>query len=138
VIGAAHAGWKGAFHGVLEATLDKMEEIGAHREHITAAIGPCISREAYEVGPEFREIFTGATKDNEVWFTPSQKEGHYMFDLPAYVRLRLERANVGAIASLGLCTYQDEKRFFSYRRTTHRGESDYGRQISAIMLRAQG
>lgn len=136
VIGAAHAGWKGAFHGVLEATLDKMEEIGAHREHITAAIGPCISRDAYEVGPEFRQTFVDATIDNEVWFTPSAKDGHFMFDLPAYVRLRLERANVGAVVSLGLCTYQDEKRFFSYRRTTHRGEPGYGRQISAIMLRA--
>jgi len=137
VIGAAHAGWKGAFHGVLEATLDAMEELGAHREHITAAIGPCISREAYEVGPEFRATFVDATVDNEVWFTPSAKEGHFMFDLPGYVRTRLERANVGTITSLGLCTYQDEKRFFSYRRSTHRSDPDYGRQISAIALRAK-
>ncbi|HMM14554.1 MAG TPA: peptidoglycan editing factor PgeF [Parvibaculum sp.] len=135
VIGAAHAGWKGALTGVLEATVEAMSVLGAHRSRIVAAIGPCISRDAYEVGPEFRERFIEAARANERWFIPSSREGHFMFDLPAFVAARLEEAGVGAVATLGLCTYADEKRFFSYRRTTHRGESDYGRQISAIALR---
>jgi len=133
VVGAAHAGWKGAFTGVLEATIDAMIDLGASRERIVAAVGPCISRDAYEVGPEFRARFT-APADRK-WFIPSAREDHFMFDLPGYAGSRLEAAGIGAVATLGLCTYADETRFFSYRRTTHRGEPDYGRQMSAIMLR---
>ncbi len=135
VIGAAHAGWKGAFTGVLEATVKAMVELGATRERIVAAIGPCISRDAYEVGPEFRARFIDADNGNAQWFTPSALDGHFMFDLPGYAAARLDAAGIATVATLGLCTYGDEKRFFSYRRTTHRGEPDYGRQISTIMLR---
>lgn len=136
VIGAAHAGWKGAFTGVLEATVEAMVDLGAARTRIVAAIGPCISRDAYEVGPEFRGRFLEASAANEKWFTPSARESHFMFDLPAYAASRLDAAQISTVAELGVCTYADEKRFFSYRRTTHRGETDYGRQMSAIALRA--
>jgi YfiH family protein len=135
-VGAAHAGWKGAFTGVLEATVEAMIGLGAIRERIVAAIGPCISRDAYEVGPEFRDRFLEAAPANEKWFTPSAREDHFMFDLPAYAASRLDAAQISTVAELGVCTYADDKRFFSYRRTTHRGEGDYGRQISAIALRA--
>lgn len=138
VIGAAHAGWKGAFAGVLEATIEAMTALGAHRSRIVAAIGPTISRDAYEVGPEFRARFVEASHANERWFIPSAREEHFMFDLPAYAAARLDAAGVAAVATLGLCTYADETRFFSYRRTVHRGETDYGRQISAIALRPEG
>lgn len=137
VIGAAHAGWKGAFTGVLEATIEAMLGLGANRERIVAAIGPCISRDAYEVGPEFRDRFLETDAANGKWFTPSARASHFMFDLPAYAAARLEAAGVGAVATIGLCTYADEKRFFSFRRTTHRGETDYGRQMSAIAFRAE-
>ena len=135
VIGAAHAGWKGATGGVLEATINAMEKLGAKRQTIAAAVGPCISQEAYEVGPEFHAAFMNENPDNSRWFTPSEKDAHFMFDLPGYVGERLAKAGIGTVALLGRCTYQDEKRFFSYRRTTHRQEDDYGRQISALMLR---
>lgn len=138
VVGAAHAGWKGAFAGALEATIEAMTALGAHRSRIVAAIGPTISRDAYEVGPEFRARFVEASHANEHWFIPSAREGHFMFDLPAYAAARLDAAGIAAVATLGLCTYADETRFFSYRRTTHRGETDYGRQISAIALRPEG
>ncbi|WP_237153719.1 peptidoglycan editing factor PgeF [Oryzibacter oryziterrae] len=133
VIGAAHAGWKGAFTGVLEATVDAMIGLGARREAIVATLGPTISGEAYEVGPEFVERFKEAGETVARWFKPSDKPGHAMFDLPAYIVHRLTRAGVQA-SSLGLCTYADESRFFSYRRTTHRAEADYGRHLSAIAL----
>ncbi|MBX3505076.1 MAG: peptidoglycan editing factor PgeF [Parvibaculum sp.] len=135
VIGAAHAGWKGALGGVLEATVEAMIRLGAERQDIAAAIGPCISQDAYEVGPEFRARFIEADEANARWFEPSDKDRHGMFDLPGYVEARLEAADIGTVSVLGQCTYQDEKRFFSFRRTTHRGEKDYGRQISALMLR---
>jgi len=135
IIGAAHAGWKGAFSGVLEATIAEMEKRGAARNRIVAAIGPCISRDAYEVGPEFHATFIGADPSNAQWFQPSMREEHFMFDLPGYVEARLHKADLGSVAVMGHCTYQDEKRFFSYRRATHRQEKDYGRQISAILLR---
>lgn len=136
VVGAAHAGWKGAFTGVLEATIDAMIGLGAVRERIIAAVGPCISRNAYEVGPEFIDRFLEADDANAKWFTPSARENHFMFDLPGYAASRLETAQISTVVQLGLCTYADDKRFFSYRRTTHRGEGDYGRQMSAIALRA--
>ncbi|MFZ2469419.1 MAG: peptidoglycan editing factor PgeF [Parvibaculum sedimenti] len=137
IIGAAHAGWKGALSGVLDATVEAMIKLGARREDIVAIIGPCISRDAYEVGPEFRTRFVEAKADDERFFAPSPRGQHFMFDLPGYATARLEAAGIGAVASLGLCTYADERRFFSYRRTTHRSEPDYGRQISAIMLAPQ-
>ena len=134
VIGAAHAGWRGSRDGVLEATLNAMEALGANRAAITAVIGPTISQAAYEVGPEFRERFTQADAANVGFFSPSRRQGHFMFDLPAYLANRLSAEGVGKVADLGLCTYADENRFFSYRRTTHRKESDYGRLISAIAI----
>ncbi len=135
VIGAAHAGWKGAFTGVLEATIDAMVELGATRDNITAAVGPCISRDAYEVGPEFRARFLDADTANDKWFIPSALDGHFMFDLTAFVAACLGAARIGTVERLNLCTYADEQKFFSYRRTTHRGEPDYGRQMSAIVFR---
>lgn len=136
VVGAAHAGWKGAFTGVLEATIEAMERLGASRSGITAAIGPMLSRANYEVGPEFVERFHAQDPANARFFTPSAKQGHAMFDLPAYNRMRLERAGIGRVNDLGLCTYADEGRFYSYRRSTHRSEPDYGRLISAIAIGA--
>ena len=131
-IGAAHAGWKGAVGGVLEATLDAMEGLGADRSRIIAVLGPTISQANYEVGSEFLDRFDAHERD--AWFVPSAREGHAMFDLPGYILQRLRRTGVQA-AWTGHCTYADEPAFFSYRRTTHRGEPDYGRQMSAIMLR---
>lgn len=133
VVGAAHAGWKGALTGVLEDTIEKMESLGARRERIAAVLGPSISAANYEVGPEFVARFEAADADNGRYFAPSGKPGHALFDLNAYTVDRLRRAGVTADA-LGICTYADEEQLFSYRRTTHRGEPDYGRQISAIML----
>ena len=134
VIGACHSGWGGAIGGVLEATVDAMVGIGAEREAIVAVLGPTIGPLAYEVGPEFKARFVAADAGNERFFVESPRDGHAMFDLPAYIVARLERTGIGEVADLGLCTYSDEERFYSYRRTTHRGEPDYGRQISAIAL----
>ncbi len=131
VVGAAHAGWRGAFTGVLEATLAAMEALGAHRADAVAVLGPTIGPEAYEVGPEFVARFP---EDDRRYFGAANREGHALFDLPAYVVARLRAAGVGEVANLGLCTYADPDRFYSYRRTTHRGEADYGRLISAIAL----
>ncbi len=135
VVGAAHAGWKGALTGVLQNTVVAMEALGATRNGITAVLGPTISRQAYEVGPEFRERFLQDGSANTEYFQPSERDNHFMFDLPAFIRDRLEQLNLGEVTDLALCTYGDETRFFSYRRTTHRKEPDYGRQISAIVLR---
>src|SRR3954469_6420932 len=134
VIGAAHAGWKGAFTGVLEATVAAMEKLGAQRSRIKAALGPMIRQPNYEVGAEFVEQFKGADAANHRFFVPAARPGHMMFDLPGYIRSRLERAEIEGIEDLGLCTYADPARFFSYRRTTHRAEPDYGRHVNAIAL----
>ena len=134
VVGAAHAGWKGALTGILEATIEAMERLGARRETIVAVLGPTISAGAYEVGPEFFARFSEADAGNAQYFRSSQRVGHSTFDLPLYIVSRLRRAGVGTAGNAGLCTYADEARFFSYRRATHRGEPDYGRQISAIAL----
>ncbi|MFZ1989264.1 MAG: peptidoglycan editing factor PgeF [Alphaproteobacteria bacterium] len=134
VIGAAHAGWRGAFGGVLESTLDAMESLGARRGEIVAAVGPSISRPSYEVGPEFHERFIAAEERNHQFFSPSAKADHFLFDLPAYVVSRLGRAGVGAIAVSGECTYRQAADYFSYRRSVHSGEKDYGRNVSAILL----
>lgn len=133
VIGAAHAGWKGAFGGVIEATLRAMETLGAHRTDIRAAIGPLIRQPSYEVGAEFVARFTASDPANARYFIPSSRPDHAMFDLADFIRARLERAGIAAIDDVGLDTYADP-RFFSYRRTTHRAEPDYGRNIHALML----
>jgi len=134
VVGAAHAGWKGALTGVIEATLEAMERLGADRGDVVAALGPTISARAYEVGPEFRERFLDSAASNARFFVPSDRDAHFRFDLPAYIGERMEKAGVGRFENLGHCTYADPARFFSYRRTTHRGEPDYGRLLHAIAL----
>jgi len=135
VIGAAHAGWKGALTGVIGSVLEKMESLGADRARISAAIGPCISQDNYEVGPEFIARFTDADKDYSRFFVPSDKAGHWRFDLEAYVVHRLQEAGLTNIEPLSACTYAREGDFFSFRRATHRAEKDYGRQVSAVVLR---
>lgn len=133
VIGAAHAGWKGALGGVVEATLAAMEERGATRVRIAAAIGPVIARKSYEVDEAFLRRFAEADPENDRFFSPG-REGHHQFDLEAYVLARLAAAGVTRAEALGLDTYSDPIRFFSYRRATHKGESGYGRQLSLIAL----
>ncbi len=133
VIGAAHAGWKGAQGGVLEATLDAMEALGARRGKIAAVIGPCISQPAYEVGQEFFENFTDDAPETRRFFINGAGD-RYLFDLPSYGLWRLREAGVGHAEWTRHCTYGDPARFYSYRRTTHAGEVDYGRLISVIRL----
>ncbi len=135
VIGAAHAGWKGAIAGVSDATIATMEQKGARRDRITAVIGPTISQPAYEVGPEFPAAFIAQDARNADFFTPSARARHNMFDLPGYLKRRMTMQGLGRVVDLGLCTYSDEARFYSFRRATHRSEKDYGRQISAIVLK---
>lgn len=134
VIGAAHAGWRGALSGIVEATVEAMAKLGASPERIVAAIGPAISQKAYEVGAEFVEQFVAKEPESASFFMTDEGSGEPHFDLVGYVAARLERAGVGTVADLGLCTYCDETRLFSYRRSQHHGENDYGRQISAIVL----
>ncbi len=133
VIGAAHAGWRGTRDGVLEATVAAMEALGAKRENMAAVIGPTISQTAYEVGPEFFESFTDDDPETARFFIAGQ-DGRYMFDLPAMGLARLRAAGVGHAEWTRHCTYRDSERFFSFRRTTHAGEADYGRLISTIRL----
>ena len=133
VVGAAHAGWKGALAGVTDATLDAMEALGADRSRIAAAIGPCIARTSYEVDDAFRTRFARADAENERFFADG-RPGHHRFDLEAYVAHRLAAAGVRRVEALGLDTYALEDRFYSFRRATHRAEPDYGRQISLIGL----
>ena len=133
VIGAAHAGWRGAVDGVLEATVDAMERLGAARARIRAVIGPCISQRAYEVGPEFFETFTTEDPAYSRFFVTGRGD-RMLFDLPGFGLHRLRSAGVGQAEWTGHCTYHDPERFFSFRRTTHAGEADYGRLISVIRL----
>ncbi len=133
VIGAAHAGWKGAFTGVVESTVAAMEGLGAQRDRITAAVGPCIARKSYEVDDIFHRRFIEADPDNDRFFTPG-REGHHQFDLEGYVLSRLAEAGIPRAEALELDTYSDPDRFFSYRRSVHKGEPTYGRQISLIAL----
>ncbi|GAA6193864.1 peptidoglycan editing factor PgeF [Phaeobacter sp. NW0010-22] len=133
VIGAAHAGWRGALDGVLEATIDAMEALGAQRADIIATVGPTISQRAYEVGPEFLDYFKAESQDNTRFFANGTGD-RMLFDLPAYGVHRLRSAGVGDASWIRHCTYSDPDRFFSYRRATHAKEADYGRLISTIRL----
>ena len=134
VIGAAHAGWKGALNGVLEATVAAMEGLGARVDRIRAALGPCIAQPSYEVGPEFVAAFAAGDKGSDRFFSQSVNAGRSMFDLHGYIAARAARAGIVGFEDLGLDTYADEARFFSYRRATHRQEPDYGRLVAAIAL----
>ncbi len=136
VIAAAHAGWKGALEGVLDATLEQMERLGASRPAISAVLGPTISKDSYEVGPEFVERFLVADKASKRFFGGSANAGKSMFDLPGYIGARLVAAGVGAFENLALDTYSNEDRFYSYRRSVHRSEPDFGRLVAAIALPA--
>ena len=133
VIGAAHAGWKGALDGVLDATVDAMEDLGAKRANIRAVIGPTISQRAYEVGPEFFERFYDIDPENARFFAQGTGD-RLLFDLPSYGLMRLRTAGVGAAEWTRHCTYSDPERFYSYRRATHEKAADYGRLISVIRL----
>ncbi len=133
VVGAAHAGWKGAFTGVVESTVAAMRALGARPEAITAAIGPCIAQASYEVDRTFRERFLAADSGDARHFAAGRPD-HWQFDLEGYVAARLGAAGVGRIERLGLDTYAAPRRFYSFRRATHRGEPSYGRQISLIAL----
>ena len=134
VVGAAHAGWRGALVGVLEATVAEMNRLGAENKEIVAVIGPCIAQDSYEVGPEFPQPFLDQDRANERLFRPSDRSGHHQFDLPGYVARRLAALGLAAVHDLACDTAAEEERFFSYRRSVHRGEPDYGRQLSAIAL----
>jgi YfiH family protein len=136
VIGAAHAGWRGALTGVVESTIEAMEKLGADRGGIVAAIGPLIRQHSYEVGGEFVERFLDADGDNKSFFIPSVRSGHAMFDLAGFIRMRLENAGVLMIDDIGVDTYSDP-RFYSYRRSVHRNEPDYGRHVHAIALTSE-
>jgi YfiH family protein len=135
IIGAAHAGWKGAAGGVIANVVKAMEELGASRARIRAAIGPAIAQVNYEVGPEFRTRFLETDSAHARFFAPGARPDHWQFDLEGFVVDRLAAAEVGHVERLATCTYADADAFFSFRRTTHRGEPDYGRDISAIMLK---
>jgi len=132
VVGAAHAGWKGALDGVTDSAVEAMEKLGAARGRIVAAIGPCIGQASYEVDAEFRAAFGAGAADH---FIPGDRKGFFRFDLEGYVAMRLDRAGVKSVERLGADTYAREEDFFSFRRATHRGETDYGRELSAIVLK---
>jgi len=134
VIGAAHAGWRGALTGVIEATIAAMERLGAAQRQIRAAIGPMIRQGNYEVGPDLVERFRADDPASSRFFGPAKRDGHAMFDLAGYIAARLKRAGITEVEDVGLCTYADPEQFFSYRRTTHRAEADYGRHVNAIAL----
>ncbi len=133
-VGAAHAGWRGALAGILEATIEAMIALGAEREAIVVGVGPLIGQRSYEVGPEFPAPFLAQSEDNGDFFYPARRQGHFMFDLKGYIGRRLGRARVGRVQILPCDTCAEEDRFFSYRRSCLRGESDYGRGLSAIYL----
>ena len=134
IVGAAHAGWKGALTGVIAATVAAMERLGSVRSDIVAVLGPTIAQGAYEVGEDFVARFDAEVPGARAFFADGVRPGHAQFDLPAFILHRLHEAGIGSASCLGLCTYQDAGRFYSFRRTTHREESDYGRMISAIAL----
>jgi polyphenol oxidase len=137
IVGAAHAGWRGALAGVAEATIDAMERLGAVRDQIRAALGPMIRQENYEVGSDLMARFAADNAGNGRFFAPAARNGHAQFDLGGYIASRLIRAGIRQIEDVGLCTYADPARFFSFRRSTHRAEADYGRHINAIVLEGE-
>ncbi len=134
VIGAAHAGWRGALAGIVEATVEAMCATGAERGRISAAVGPCIQQDSYEVGAELHAEYLDASALNGDFFKPSDRDGHFMFDLPGYLGRRLDGLGLRSAEGLGEDTCADETRFFSYRRATRRREKDYGRGLAAIVL----
>jgi purine-nucleoside/S-methyl-5'-thioadenosine phosphorylase / adenosine deaminase len=134
VVGAAHAGWKGALAGVIENTIRAMEALGAKRSRIAAAAGPCISQPSYEVSAAFRDQFLRADRSTDSFFALGRRPDHFQFDLDGFVAGRLREAGLASVWQARTCTYQRESDYFSYRRATHRGETDYGRQVSAILL----
>jgi polyphenol oxidase len=134
VVAAAHAGWRGAINGIVDSAIREMERLGARRERISAAVGPCIGQSAYEVGPEFEATFLARDPANGAYFKRKDDGARPHFDLPGFVTKHLAEAGVGSIEDLSLCTSENESLFFSYRRKTHLGEADYGRQISAIVV----
>ena len=134
IIGAAHAGWRGAFNGILENVINKMELLGAKKSQITAILGPTISGDAYEVGPEFVEQFTIQALANKTFFKPSTKPNHSMFDLPNYIVSRLKSTGIGTVSKINECTYKHPGKYFSYRKMLHNGENDYGRLMSVITI----
>ena len=136
VVGAAHAGWRGALAGVAEATITAMEQLGAARAQIRAALGPMIRQDNYEVGRDLIERFAVEDPAGTPFFVPASRPAHALFDLGGYIAARLRRAGVSHIEDLGLCTYADPALFYSYRRATHRAEDDYGRHINAIALQS--
>jgi YfiH family protein len=135
VIGAAHGGWRGALSGIAEETVLKMEAIGAKRDRIRAAIGPCIGRNSYEVDPEFLQQFYAADAESVSYFAPASRAGHFMFDLPGYIEHRLLRAGVGMVQCAAHDTVAERELFFSYRRSCLRGERAYGRGLSAVAIK---
>jgi polyphenol oxidase len=134
VIGASHAGWRGALTGVLEATIAAMEKLGADRGRMVAALGPMIRQPNYEVGSDLTEKFLAEDTGNARFFAKGERDGHAQFDLAGYIGERLSRAGLRKIEDLGLCTYAEPERFFSYRRSVHRAEPDYGRHVNSIAL----
>jgi polyphenol oxidase len=134
VIGAAHAGWRGALAGIVEATVAAMEQLGAQRSRIRAALGPMIRQESYEVGPDLIARFAAEDVAADCFFRPALRQGYALFDLGGYIGTRLDRAGIQQFEDLKRCTYADEARFFSFRRSTHRSEADYGRHVNAIVL----
>jgi YfiH family protein len=134
IIGAAHAGWRGALAGVTDSTIAAMERLGAVRSRIVAALGPMIRQPSYETGSDLKARFMAADPANERFFRPAGRDGHFMFDLAGYVAARLAAAAIGNIEDIDACTYADPERFFSYRRMIHRNEADYGRHVNAIVL----
>jgi len=134
VVGAAHAGWRGALTGIVEATADAMERLGARRAAIRAALGPMIRQKNYEVGPDLIARFAAEDALSDRFFLPASRTGHALFDLPGYIAARLGRAGIRRVEDVGLCTYADPARFFSFRRSVHRAEVDYGRHVNAIAL----
>jgi YfiH family protein len=134
VIGAAHAGWRGAFSGVIEGTIAEMEKLGADRSRITVALGPLIRQDNYEVSASFVDEFLRADETHARFFVPAARDGHAMFDLPGFIASRLLQSGIARFEDIGICTYADPDRFYSYRRSTHRSEPDYGRHVNAIVL----
>jgi YfiH family protein len=134
VIGAAHAGWRGAFTGVIEGTIAAMEALGADRKRMTVALGPLIRQLNYEVSQSFVDEFVRADESHARFFVPAGRPGHAMFDLPGFIAARVAQTGIEQFEDIGLCTYADPDRFYSYRRSTHRSEPDYGRHVNAIVL----